>query len=214
MWIGSYRWFFGDEWSFLANRSVTVDGLFRPHNQQHWVTIPVLVYRGLYSVVGLNAYWPYQLPVILLHLDAAALLRVIMRRAGVGPWLATVAAGAFVLLGPAEDNILWAFQITFVGALVAGLVQIILADHDGPIDRRDWMGVGAGLIALMMSGQAPSLIFGAGLVCVFRRRWAAALLPHRAARDHLLAVGEARGRFDRVPRRRDTRSRCTRTGSG
>ena len=92
------------------------------------------------------------------------------------PWLATVAAGAFVLLGSAEDNILWAFQITFVGALVFGLTQIILADHDGPIDRRDWIGVGAGLVALMMSGQAPSLIFGAGLVCVFRRRWAAALL--------------------------------------
>ncbi len=176
VWKGSYRWFFGDEWSFLASRSTSVDGLFRPHNQQHWVTIPVLVYRGLYSVVGLHAYWPYQLPVILLHLTTAALLRVIMRRAGVNVWLATVAAGTFVLLGSAEDNILWAFQITFVGALVFGLVQIILADHDGPIDRRDWLGLGAGLVALMMSGQAPSLIFGAGLVCVLRRRWAAALL--------------------------------------
>ncbi len=176
LWMGSYRWFLGDEWSFLSDRSVTIDGLFRPHNQQHWVTIPVLVYRGLYSLVGLHHYWPYQLVVIVLHLTTAALLRVVMRRAGVGPWLATVAAASFVLLGSAEDNILWAFQITFVGALVFGLTQIILADHDGPIDRRDWIGLGAGLVALMMSGQAPSLVVGAGLVCVFRRRWTAALL--------------------------------------
>ena len=66
--MGSFQWFFGDEWSFLADRSVSVDGLFRPHNQRHWVTIPVLVYQGVYSVVSLHAYWPYQLPVILLHL--------------------------------------------------------------------------------------------------------------------------------------------------
>lgn len=171
MWLGSYRWFFGDEWSFLADRSVTVDGLFAPHNQQHWVSFPVLVYRGLYSLVGLRAYWPYQLVVVVLHLATAALLRVIMRRAGVHPWIATLAAGSFVLLGAAEDNILWAFQITFVGSLVAGLGQIVLADHDGPIDRRDWFGLGAGLLALMTSGQAPSLIIGTGIVCLLRRRW-------------------------------------------
>lgn len=175
LWIGSYRWFYGDEWSFLTDRSVSLDGLFRPHNQQHWVTLPVLAYRGLFSVFGLRAYWPYQLLVIALHLTTAALLRVVMRRSGVGAWIATVAAGAFVLLGPAEDNILWAFQITFVGALVAGLAQLVLADHDGPIDRRDWIGLGVGLVGLMMSGQAPSLIIGVGLVCLLRRRWKAAV---------------------------------------
>lgn len=174
MWIGSYRWFFGDEWSFLTNRSVTVDGLFRPHNYQHWVTLPVLAYRGLYSVFALRAYWPYQLVIVVSHLGLAVLLRVVMRRAGVRPWLATAAAASFVLLGPAEDNILWAFQITFVWALLAGLGQMILADHDGPIDRRDWIGLGVGLLGLMTSGQAPSLVVAVGVVCVLRRRWAAA----------------------------------------
>jgi hypothetical protein len=175
LWLGSYRWFFGDEWAFLSNRSVTIDGLFRPHNHQHWVTLPVLAYRGLFSIVGLRAYWPYQLLVISLHLGLAALLRVVMRRAGVGPWIATITAGAFVLLGAAEDNILWAFQITFVGALVAGVIQMILADHDGPIDRRDWIGLGVGFLGLMTSGQAPSLIAAVGVVCVLRKRWRAAV---------------------------------------
>jgi hypothetical protein len=175
MWIGSYRWFFGDEWSFLTNRSVTTDGLFRPHNFQHWVSLPVLAYRGLYSVFALREYWPYQLVLILSHLGVAVLLRVIMRRVGVRPWLATVVAASFVLLGPAEDNILWAFQITFVWALLAGLAQMILADHDGPIDRRDWIGLGIGFLGLMTSGQAPSLVIAVGVVCLLRRRWAAAV---------------------------------------
>ena len=74
----------------------------------------------------------------------------------------------------AEDNILWAFQIRFVGALVFGLTQMILADHDGRIEGGTGSVSGAAS-ALMMSGQAPSLIFVAGLVCVFHRRLAAAL---------------------------------------
>ena len=173
LWIGSYRWFLGDEWGFLSDRSVNFHDLMRPYNQ-HWSTLPLLIYRGVYALVGLHEYWPYQLVVIVLHLTAAVLLRVVMRRAGVNPWIATIAAGVFVLFGPAEDNILWAFQIGFTGALVLGLAQLILADHDGPIDRRDWLGLFVGLLCLITSGQALALIAAAGLVCVLRRRWWAA----------------------------------------
>ncbi len=76
-----------------------------------------------------------------------------MRRAGVGPWLATAAAGSFVLFGPGSEDIVWAFQIGFTGALAFGLVQLCLCDHDGGIGRRDVLGVGAGLLALMCSGS-------------------------------------------------------------
>jgi hypothetical protein len=173
LWLGSDRWFLGDEWTILTDRSLNVDDLFRPNNQ-HWSTVLVLVYRAIFSVVGLHAYWPYQVVVIVMHLATAGLLRVAMRRALVAPWLATVAAGAFVLLGPAEDNILWAIQIGLTTTVVLGLGQMLLADHDGPIDRRDWWGLGLGAVALMTSGNAPPLIAAAGLVCLFRRRWAAA----------------------------------------
>jgi hypothetical protein len=174
LWIGSYRWFLGDEWAFLADRSVNLHDAFRPHNQ-HWSTFPLLAYRGLYSLVGLRAYWPFQLLVVVLHLTAAVLLRLAMRRAEVRPWIATVVAATFVLFGPGEDNILWAFQIGFAGALVLGLTQLMLADHDGPIDRRDWLGLLAGLACLMTSGQAIGMIIATGLVCLIHRRVTAAL---------------------------------------
>jgi hypothetical protein len=175
LWMGSYRWFLGDEWGFLTDLSLNFHDMFRPYNQ-HWATLPLLAYRGLFALVGLRAYWPYQLLVILCHLTIAVLLRVVMRRAGVGPWIATIAAGLFVLFGPGEDNILWALEVQFTSTLVLGLTQLLLADHDGPIDRRDWIGVVVGALALMTSNQALALIAGAGLVCVIRKRWWAAAL--------------------------------------
>src|SRR4051794_2271391 len=46
-------WFYLDEWDFLANRTAfNVHDLFRAHNE-HWVTLPVLVYRGMWWIFGL-----------------------------------------------------------------------------------------------------------------------------------------------------------------
>lgn len=174
--FGADRWFMFDEWDFLVDRSATdVGDLFTPH-YHHWTTLPILVYRGLWQLVGLHAYWPYQVPVVVAHLTAAVLLRVIMRRSGVGPWLATGAAGIFVLFGTGEQNILWGFQVTLVGSLAFGLGHLVLADHDGPVDRRDWFGLLAGLAALMCSGVGVTMVVVVGIAALVRRGWRIALL--------------------------------------
>src|SRR4051794_4164043 len=175
---GRRVWFFGvfgDEWDFLAGRSLTIHDLLQRHGD-HLVALPALVFRVLYTVVGLRSSLPYQLCAIALHLAAAALLRVVMRRAGVNPWIATVAAGAFVLFGAGSQDILIAFQITFSGALVLGLVQLLLVDHAGPIDRRDGLALLAGLGALLCSDVALVMIAAAGIAALARGRWRAALL--------------------------------------
>ena len=56
-----------------------------------------------------------------------------MRRAGVGPWIATAAASVFVLFGPGAEDIIWAFQMGFTGSVAFGLAALILVDHRGPI---------------------------------------------------------------------------------
>jgi hypothetical protein len=175
---GRKVWFFGvfgDEWDFLAGRRATIPDLLMRHGD-HLVALPALVFRILYTAVGLRTYLPYQLCAIALHLAAAALLRVVMRRAGVNPWIATTAAGAFVLFGAGSQDILIAFQITFSGALVLGLVQLLLVDHPGPIDRRDGLALLAGLGALLCSDIALVLIAAAGVAALARGRWRAALL--------------------------------------
>lgn len=173
--LGSQYWFMGDEWAFLAGGSIAnPEVLFRPLHL-HWVTIPTLVYRALYSAFGLHSYLPFQLCVIFLHLTLCCLVRTIMRRVGVGPWTATIFAAALVLFGVAEENILAGIQISLVGSLVFGFTHMLLADHDGRIDWRDWLGLLCGLASIMSSGMGPPMVAIVGLAAVCRRGWIPAL---------------------------------------
>jgi hypothetical protein len=184
--LGSFRWFVSDDFMFLADRSATNLGdLFRPYNQ-HWVTVPLLIYRALYAVFGIRTYLPYQILVVALHLAICALLRVVMRRSGVVPWLATVVAATFVLFGPGEEDILFAFQISFNLAVAFGLIQLILSDHPGPIDRRDWLGLGAGALAIMCSGEGPGMVIAVGVALLLKRGW-------KQAAFHTVPLGIAFG---------------------
>jgi len=166
---GRGSWFTADDWDFFSTRTAGNAGdLFRSHFQ-HWTTIPILVYRLLWTLVGMHSYVPYQTIVILGHLTVVALLRVVMRRAGVRPWVATIVAAVLVFFGAGAENILVAFQISFIGSLVFGLTQLLLADHDGPIDRRDWLGLLAGFAGLMCSGAAVAMTVMVGLAIILRR---------------------------------------------
>jgi hypothetical protein len=166
---GRNWWFWADDWDFLADRTAGNAGdVFRGH-YQHWTTVPVLAYRGLWFVFGIRSYLPYQLLIIGAHLGAIALLRVVMRRSGVSPWMATLVAVVFVFFGSGAENILIAFQITFVGSVLFGLVQLLLADHEGPWDRRDWIGLLAGLFALMCSGVGVAMAIVVGIAMLLRR---------------------------------------------
>ncbi len=173
--LGSFHWFFRDDFYFLSGRDGrSLHDLFAPHNV-HWSTVPILAFRGLYAVFGLRSYIPYQACVLGLHLAVCALLRVVMRRVGVGPWIATVAAASFVFFGPGSQNIVWAFQIGFTGSLAFGLAQIVLGDHDGPLDWRDFVGVAFGLLALMSSSVGITMAVVVGLAMLGRRGWKVAL---------------------------------------
>ena len=153
--------------------------MLRPHNE-HWQTLPILAYRvvehrrsaQLQAVsTGDDRVAP----------DGRVLLRVVMRRAGVVPWIATIAASLFVLFGPGHENVIWAFQVGFVGSLVCGLAHLILADHDGPLDRRDAIGLLFGIAGLMSSGAGVTMAFVVGLAALLRRGW-------RAAAFHLVPL--------------------------
>jgi len=113
--------------------------------------------------------------VLVLYVAAAALLLVVMWRAGVHPFVAVSAATLFAFFGAGADNIVNPFQVTFTGALVAGLVAIILTDHDGPFGRRDALGIVAGIVALMMSGAGVVMVAILTVSVLLRRGWRRAL---------------------------------------
>ena len=169
LWIGRYHWFLRDEWMFFVERmDLTMDSLFEPFNV-HPAAVPVFVYNILWNIFGLESYRPYQAVVISLHLSVVVILRSLMRNAGVRPWLATIVAGSLIFFGPGFQNIIWAFQIGFTGSIAFALAQLLLADHDGPISRRDGMGLLCGLVAVMSAGAAVSVVLATGLGLLGRR---------------------------------------------
>ena len=56
------------------------------------------------------------------------------------------------------------------------MIQLLLADHDGPVDRRDWLGMAAGLAALLCSGVAITMTLVVGIATLLRRGWRVAML--------------------------------------
>lgn len=178
--LGAYHWFLLDEFAFLTDRGLA--DLGRPHSGTHLSVVPRLVYLGLWQLFGLNTYLPYQACVVALHLAGAVLLRLVMRRAGVNPWLATAAAASMVLFGPGAQNIVWAFQIGLTGSLTYGLAHLLLADHDGPFQRRDLLGLAFGLLAVLSSGVGVVMVAVVGAAVLWSRGW-------RSALTHTLPLG-------------------------
>jgi hypothetical protein len=174
--LGRHRWFFSDDWNLLADREPgSFQDLFRPNNA-HWSTLGTIAYDVVWRVFGLRSYLPYQAMSVASHLFVVVMVRVVMRRAGVSPWLATAACAGLLVLAAGVDNIVWAFQITNTGSVAFGLVQLTLADHDGRIGRRDALAVGAGLLALMCNGIAVTMVGVVGLAVLVRRGWRPALV--------------------------------------
>ena len=196
------QWFFFDEWDFLTNRGFagTSLQLFTPHNE-HWSTIPILVYRALFSLFGLRTYTAYLVPLFLAHIVLAHLLWRVMLRLGVNTWLATGLSAVFLFLGAGWENLIWAFQIGFVGATTLGVWAMLLNDREELTWRRQ-VSIWAVLIAaLMCSGIGVTMVAVTALVTLFRRGLRAAILTisiPAAAYVLWLAVAGRRG-FGSIP---------------
>lgn len=154
MWLQRSQWFFFDEWAFLEPHHV---GLFAPH-VGHWSTSPMAVFIALRSVLGLGSYFPFALIVTVIHLAVSHLVWRISIRAGARPWIATGAAAVVVVLGAGSENILWAFQIGFLGALALGLLAFLLAMSPRATTVRLVAIFAIALFSLTWSGTAIPLV--------------------------------------------------------
>jgi hypothetical protein len=173
LWVNRDQWFFGDDWEFLteARRAKPLaHELLDPHNE-HWSTGPYLIFRALDATVGLDPYWPYVVPVLVAHLLLAHLLWRLALRVGANAWIATAGSFAFALLGAGYENLLWAFQIGFVGSVALGVAAMLAVDHHGPWRGRDSVGVAMAGLALTFSGIGILMLGVATLVVVLRRGW-------------------------------------------
>jgi hypothetical protein len=175
LWYTRHQYFTLDDWEFINRALPGVGrlGLFAPHNE-HWSTLPLLVYKALFALVGVRSYVPYMAVLLLLHAITAHLMWRIMRRSGANAWIATGAVGVFLVLGSGAENITWAFQIGFVGSLAAGLGMVLCVIDDSR--RRLALAWLLGIIATMFSGIGPIMVVIAGLTVFMRRGWRGAVL--------------------------------------
>lgn len=171
------QWFFGDEWDFLTDRVVTLGdrGVLEPHNE-HWSTTPILIYGLLFRLVALGSYTPYVAVLIVAHLAVVHLVWRVMRRGGVEPWISTVACAAFIPYGPGADNLLWAFQIGFVGSVALGLGAILVADRSGAFGRQEALAGALSVLGLTFSAIAVPLAAATAVLSWMRRGFRAFLL--------------------------------------
>ena len=179
--VGRRQWFIRDDWAFLLSRQALratrgIDDWLLTAQDGHWMTPPLLVFRGLQNVFGMGSYWPYLTVNLALHVGAVLLVRVLCRRWGVSPWTSTLLCSILLVFGGGWMNIVFAVQITYNLSLVCFLAQVLLADHDGPIDRRDWLGAAMGVLGVMSSGFGPFFIAGMAALLVLRGRWRAAAI--------------------------------------
>ncbi len=160
-------WFDLDEWDFLAHRGVTLgnNGIFYPHNEQ-WSTIPILIWRGIFNLVGVRDYWLYSLPTIIAHLLVVYLVWRLMLRHGVEPWTATLLAAAFAFIGVGWQDLIWAFQLGFVGSVAFGLLAIEAVEAG----RRLWLPAIWCVCALMCSDIGIPMVAACGLVALANRK--------------------------------------------
>ncbi len=180
LYLTSYKNFYYDEWNFVVSgRQWNLSSFLLPHNE-HWTTLPIFVWKLLFIVVGLRSHIPYQAVQLAVHLAAVFLLFALVRRRS-GDLPAFAAGLSLLVIGGGAINIVWAFQITFLGSIAFGLLAMLLLEGDPPSRSRLVLASIALLASLMCSavGLAFFIAVGVELLVDPRRRrfWPALVAP-------------------------------------
>jgi hypothetical protein len=156
LWLTRGYTFYFDEWTFILTApDWTWTTFLQPHNE-HPVMLTRVVYWLLLSSAGMHNYWPYMLVLLVLHGASAFLLFELVRRRA-GDLTGLACAALLLVLGAGWENLLWAFQIAFVGSVACGL-GMLLALEDPSSRRRLLAAVLLLTASLMFSGIG--LFFG------------------------------------------------------
>lgn len=171
--------FFQDSWGLLLDRQeFTARAFFMPHNE-HIVVLPAAIEMLLIAVFGMTTAAPEQLVMVAAVLASATLLFVYVRRR-LGPWPALIAGTLFLFLGPAWADMIWPFQIGFVGSMLFGIAMLLALDHGDR--RRDVAACGFLTLSIGFSSLGLSFVAAAATDVFMRRR------SHGLSRIYVVAI--------------------------
>lgn len=164
---GPALWVNRDEWRQIA-RPWTLDSLLADHNS-HLSLIPILIYKTFFAAFGFAPFWPYRLLAVLLTASIAVLVRMLMVRCGVQPWIATLCA-APLLFVQGGSIMIAQFQMTL--GLAFGLAALLVARTG----RFTVFGAVSAVLAVGSSGIAIPVVGAAAVIGWLRHGWRRAAL--------------------------------------
>ncbi len=177
--------FHGDEWSYIVDRRLTLESMLQPHNE-HLVFLHVLVYRGIVELFGTGSYLPFLAALMVAHVAMAAGVLVLMRR--VAPLEGALAAAVLMLLlGTGFDNLVWAFQVGFVGAAALGVWAMACGD------RPVWAAL---LLTMALWTNGDGLFYLAPTAVLLGRRWWVVAIPIAAYAPWYVLMGRGPATID------------------
>jgi hypothetical protein len=180
LYLTSYKNFFYDEWDFIyAYRpGESSTSIFFPHGE-HWSTIPILIWKALFVLVGLRSHVPYQAIVVGAHVACVlALFALIRRRSGDLP--AFAAALILLVLGTGSKEIVLAFQGNQTLSLALGLLALLMVEGGPAVSSRWRIAAISGLLLLSLMSSGLGLGFVVAITVE--------LLLDRSHRHLLLAI--------------------------
>ena len=129
-----------DEWGYLLRITIEPAStyLFNPPAGKHLIAVPLLFYKAVYELFGINSDAPFQVAHIVLLLLCAGLFFALARRR-VGDWLALLPTMVLLFLGPAREVVATPLRIPALISIAAGLGMLLmlerliayLNDHEG-----------------------------------------------------------------------------------
>lgn len=155
--LGKHLWWFSDDWNIFAEYST--GSVLEPFND-HLSAVPILGYRAMFTVVGMESYLGVQILGLAAYLAlAVATYRYVARR--FGSWTAVGFASLLIWNSAASTNAMFPFLLNF--SLPIALLVVVWSQ----LDRHDRGGdmIAAAALTVALATSAIGVI-AAGAVAV------------------------------------------------
>lgn len=149
--------FWRDEWGFLLHRRGWSLNTFFDPAVEHLVAIPILIYKLLLEIFGMDSPAPFQLVAVITFLASLGLVYLYVRPRA-GAWLALAAILPILFLGPAWDDLLFPYQLTWFGSVACGIAALFCLERRLP----GWDIAATGLLCAGLLYSDAGIPFVAG----------------------------------------------------
>ena len=180
--LTAHNTFTFDEWMFFTGRrDFSFHTLVAGHNG-HLSIIPAFIYILSFKIFGYDHYEVFRLLAVIVHL-AVVLLAVDRIHRRHGWWIAAAIGLALALMGGGGENILWGFQIGFMGGLLFFLIALRCYERSLETSNLTWPLLT--MIAVCLSVGSAGTGIGSILVLFFltirtpqwKRLWWVSVVP-------------------------------------